>query len=212
MTALFASLKFEVDRKRVQGRFLLTESSIVNHTPTLSESLAGRMEAVRLNPLARCELPNNLPSSATVDRPSSLLDNIARIGYEIGRTKRIGVQFHERIVAGGYPAASAKSEGRQPAAWFSNYLTAQVQRDVPAVARIRSLQTLPRLLTYPAAQTSTLFNLSACLHRFRSAGPRYEIRSIYLSRCSYLSKSRPGISIAKIDSSRRLSFIWVTQV
>ena len=51
--ALFSALKIEVDRRRLPGRFLLTGSSNVLHTPTLSDSLAGRMETVRLHPLAQ---------------------------------------------------------------------------------------------------------------------------------------------------------------
>ncbi len=110
--ALFAPLKLEVDRKRVPGRLLLTGSSNVLHTLAFSDSLAGRMETVRLHPLAQCELPNSLPSSATVNRPYSFLDNIFQIGFEIGWTERLGVQFNERIVAGGYPAALARSDSR----------------------------------------------------------------------------------------------------
>ena len=53
--ALFTALKMEVDRRRLPGRFLLTGSSNVLHTPALSDSLAGRMETIRLHPLAQCE-------------------------------------------------------------------------------------------------------------------------------------------------------------
>ena len=53
---LFAALKLEVDRRRAAGRFLLTGSSNVLLVPALSDSLAGRMETVRLHPLAQCEL------------------------------------------------------------------------------------------------------------------------------------------------------------
>ena len=53
---LFASLKHAVDRDRRPGRFLLTGSSNVLLLPSLSDSLAGRMEIVRLHPLAQAEL------------------------------------------------------------------------------------------------------------------------------------------------------------
>jgi predicted AAA+ superfamily ATPase len=49
---LFPALKMAVDRRRVPGRFLLTGSANVLLVPKLAESLAGRMEILRLHPLA----------------------------------------------------------------------------------------------------------------------------------------------------------------
>ena len=45
---LFAALKAMVDRVRTPGRFLLTGSSNVLLVPRLADSLAGRMEILRL--------------------------------------------------------------------------------------------------------------------------------------------------------------------
>ena len=47
---LFTALKQEIDARRTPGRFLLTGSSQVLLVPTLSDSLAGRMEILRLHP------------------------------------------------------------------------------------------------------------------------------------------------------------------
>ena len=53
---LFTALKSAVDRRRTPGRFLLTGSANVLLVPKLADSLAGRMEILRLFPLAQCEL------------------------------------------------------------------------------------------------------------------------------------------------------------
>ena len=53
---LFAALKMEVDRKRVPGRFVLTGSADVLRVPTIQDSLAGRLEVIRLHPLAQVEI------------------------------------------------------------------------------------------------------------------------------------------------------------
>jgi len=53
---LFPALKMEIDRRRTPGRFLLTGSIHVLLVPRLSESLAGRLQTLRLHPLAQCEL------------------------------------------------------------------------------------------------------------------------------------------------------------
>lgn len=49
---IFSALKIAVDRRRTPGRFLLTGSANVLLAPKLSESLAGRMEVIRIHPLA----------------------------------------------------------------------------------------------------------------------------------------------------------------
>ena len=150
---LFAALKLEVDRRRASGRFLLTGSSNVLLVPALSDSMAGRMETVRLHPLAQCELRDSSTSSG-------FLDVLFGCRFQVRRTDRMGRDLGERIASGGFPAALKRPAGRRRANWYRNYLDAQVLRDVRDLARIRSFDVLPRLMSLAAANTATLFNLS----------------------------------------------------
>lgn len=59
--ALFAALKTAVDRHRLAGRFILTGSANVLLVPKLADSLAGRMEILRLHPLTQGELARRQP-------------------------------------------------------------------------------------------------------------------------------------------------------
>jgi predicted AAA+ superfamily ATPase len=59
--ALFTALKAAVDRRRTPGRFILTGSANVLLVPGLADSQAGRMEILRLHPLAQCELAARVP-------------------------------------------------------------------------------------------------------------------------------------------------------
>ena len=69
--ALFSALKMEVDRRRVPGRFVLAGSTNVLLVPKLSDSLAGRMQVVRLHPLAQCELAADTSVRWVVARTAS---------------------------------------------------------------------------------------------------------------------------------------------
>ena len=60
--SLFTALKQEIDARRSPGRFLLTGSSQVLLVPTLSDSLAGRMEILRLHPLSQGEIHGWTPN------------------------------------------------------------------------------------------------------------------------------------------------------
>lgn len=53
---IFSAIKLTVDRDRVAGRFILTGSANILLIPRISDSLAGRMEIIRLHPLSRCEV------------------------------------------------------------------------------------------------------------------------------------------------------------
>ena len=149
--AIFSALKAAIDRERTPGRFVLTGSANVLLVPRLSDSLAGRMEIIRLHPLAQCEL---------VWREPRFLDALFGEGFRTSVGERLGAELAERVVAGGYPAALARAPGRRRSAWYQGYLETIVQRDVRDLARIQSLDALPRLLALAAGQTARLLNLT----------------------------------------------------
>ena len=160
--ALFSALKVAVDRKRSAGRFILTGSANVLLVPKLADSLAGRMEIIRLHPLAQCELNR---------RTTSFLDSLFAGNFKTRQTDRLASQLAEKIVAGGYPAALARPSERRRATWYRDYLDALVQRDVRDLARISSLDILPRLLTLAASQTARLLNVADLSSPFQVSRP-----------------------------------------
>ena len=160
--ALFAALKTAVDRKRVVGRFMLTGSANVLLVPKLADSLAGRMQILRLHPLAQCELARRAPG---------FLDVLFRGGFKTRQNERLAGQLAERIAAGGYPAALARPTEKRRATWYRDYLEALVQRDVRDLARISALDALPRLLSLAAAQTARLLNVAGLAAPFQLSRP-----------------------------------------
>jgi predicted AAA+ superfamily ATPase len=159
--SLFAALKLAVDRGRAAGRFLLTGSANVLLVPRLADSLAGRMETIRLHPLAQSEIAR---------RPPRFLDTLFDGRFKARTSRRLAVELAERVVAGGFPTALARSPGRR-AAWYRDYLDALVQRDVRDLARISSLDALPRLLALAAAQTARLLNVADLAGPFQLSRP-----------------------------------------
>ncbi len=160
--AIFTTLKSSIDRRREAGRFILTGSANVLLLPRLSDSLAGRMEILRLHPLAQCELMRRTPR---------FLETLFSAGFKTRTAPRLGGELAERIVAGGFPAALARQPGRRRAAWYRDYLDALVQRDVRDLARIGALDALPRLLTLAAGQTARLLNVADLAAPFQLTRP-----------------------------------------
>ena len=167
---LFAAIKMEADRRRVPGRFILTGSTNVLLVPNLSESLAGRLQIVRLHPLAQYELAaRSVPPDSRSG--AGFLNALFEDGFEVRQTARLGGQLIERIVAGGFPAALVRPTARRRANWHRDYVEALIQRDVRDMTRIRSLDVLPRLLSAAASQTARLFNLSDLASPFQLSRP-----------------------------------------
>ncbi len=148
---IFTSLKAAIDRRRTAGRFILTGSANVLLVPNLADSLAGRMGILRLHPLAQCELLGKRPR---------FIEALFRGSFRTRITDRLGPALAERIVGGGYPAALVKRTPARRRAWYRDLVETQIQRDVRDVARIHSLDALPRLLAITASYTARLLNVS----------------------------------------------------
>ena len=156
---LFNGLKIAVDRNREPGRFILTGSTNVLLVPNLADSLAGRMQIVRLHPFSQGEIARG--------HTNSFLDSLFAGRFKTRQSERLSGNLAERIAIGGYPAALRRPAGRRRSAWYRDYVDLLVQRDVRDLAKVRSLEALPRLLELAATQTSRLFNLSKLASPFQ---------------------------------------------
>lgn len=179
---LFTALKVAVDRDRRPGRFILTGSANVPLLPKLADSLAGRMEILRLHPLAQSELAAKQPD---------FLDALFGDGFKTKQQARLGKELADRIAAGGYPAALARPSSRRRATWYRDYIETLVQRDVRDMARISSLDVLPRLLTLSAGQTARLLNVSDLASPFQLSRPTIRDYVTLLARVFLLEELPP---------------------
>lgn len=177
---LFTSLKAAVDARRKPGRFILTGSANVLLVPKLSDSLAGRMEILRLHPLSQVELS---------DKSSDFLSTLFGSTFKSGHSgRRLGRMLAERMTAGGYPAALARATARRRTAWYRDYATTLIQRDGRSLARINELDALPRLLALAAGQTACLVNVSELAAPFQVSRPTIREYVTLLSRIFLLEE------------------------
>ncbi len=147
---LFRAIKLLVDEDRHPGQFLLTGSADVMTLPAVSESLAGRVEVIPLQPYSQGEL--NGCKEEFLDR---CFDDTRPAEWSLSRGP---VNLWERIVQGGYPEATARTSARRRSKWFDSYITTVLQRDVRDLANIAGLTELPRLLQLLASRNATLVN------------------------------------------------------
>jgi hypothetical protein len=149
---LFPAIKVAVDRARRPGRFLLTGSANVLLVPRVSESLAGRMEILRLWSLSQGEIlgirERFLEALFARHRPTLVPTGAAEQGIE------------SVIARGGYPELVARKSAARREAWLSAYVTTLLERDVRDLANIEGLSDLPRVLGLLATRTGALLNVA----------------------------------------------------
>lgn len=177
---LTLAIKQSVDAIRKPGRFLLTGSADLLHLPRLSDSLAGRMEWIELQPFSEAEkegadgcflerwLKGSLKteiSSTVPPRPSALPG---------------------RVVAGGYPEAFRRQPARARQ-WQEQYIRSIIERDIHDISQIREGEDVGRLLEYLSHQTAQLLNvteISKALGHTRATVEKYLsiLEKLYLLR------------------------------
>lgn len=196
---LFAPLKAAVDRDRRPGRLILTGSANVLLVPRLSDSLAGRMEILRLHPLAQCEIHGS---------DAAFMNRVFEASFRIGTAARVGSELADRIAAGGFPAALARSTTHRRRTWYHNYLTTIVQRDVRDLARISSLDVLPRLLEGAASQTARLLNVSDLAAPLQLTRPTIRDYTTLLANVFLLEELQPWHSnrLSRLIKTPKLHF------
>jgi len=150
---LTLAIKQSVDTNRKPGRFLLTGSADLLHLPRLSDSLAGRMEWIELQPFSEAEKEGadglfleqwfngtlKTEISSTVPPRASTLPG--------------------RVVAGGYPEAFRRQPARARQ-WQEQYIRSIIERDIHEIDQIRDGEDVARLLEYLTHQTAQLLNVT----------------------------------------------------
>jgi hypothetical protein len=95
---LLLAIKKSVDEDYRPGRFLLTGSANVLTVPRVADSLAGRMETIRLLPLSRTEI---------FGRPSTFLARLFAGTLQSDRQAVLGDDLRQLVLIGGFPEVLA---------------------------------------------------------------------------------------------------------
>jgi uncharacterized protein len=106
---LLLAIKESVDTDQRPGRFLLTGSANLTTLPRVADSLAGRMEVVRLLPLAQCEI-----RSAEGNFLLDAFRNEVKTGDSV-----IGDDLVTTVLAEGYPEALGRKTWSRRAVWLA---------------------------------------------------------------------------------------------
>lgn len=148
---LLLAIKKTVDEDYRPGRFLLTGSANVLTLPKVADSLAGRMETIRMLPLARAEIKARAPS---------FLDRLFKSALLSTQDAIVGDDLVQLVLLGGFPEAIRRESERRRQDWARAYLTSVLTRDLKDIAEIEKLTELPKFVRLLSEYSSQLVNYS----------------------------------------------------
>lgn len=148
---LLLAIKKTVDEDYRPGRFLLTGSANVLTLPRVADSLAGRMETIRMLPLARAEIVNRAPT---------FLERLFEGSLQSQRDAIVGDELVQLALRGGFPEAIIRDSERRRQDWARSYLTSMLTRDLRDIAEVEKLTELPKFVRLLAEHSGKLVNYS----------------------------------------------------
>lgn len=169
---LLRAIKYQVDKDRQPGRFLITGSADLDHCADLSEILAGRVGILRLPPVCQSEASESTGWQAWLDARSVNDLDKAYSG------KTASVFDFNRILTGGFPLALTAANDRARQLWFESFRMTYLERDLRRISDISHLAEFNRLMELTAGVSGTLLNQA---HLARDAGMSPATAGRYLS-------------------------------
>jgi len=148
---LMLAIKKTVDEDYRPGRFLLTGSANVMTLPRIADSLAGRMETIRMLPLARAEVEGRTPI---------FLERLFAGKIQSQKNAVVGDDLVQLVLLGGFPEAISRASERRRQDWSRAYLTSILTRDLRDIADVEKLTELPKFVRLLAEHAGQLVNYS----------------------------------------------------
>lgn len=154
-SSLFKALRIEIDQNRQKnGQFLLSGSSSPQLLKNISETLAGRVAIVELDPFQWQEgLEKKTPDLITACSQPKLF-KLLQPNFE-------KPELLELCLYGGYPEPFLKR--RDPKffrLWMENYIKTYVERDIRALFPSLQLETYKRFIQMLAYSSGEIINIS----------------------------------------------------
>lgn len=152
---LLDAIKAELNRDTRPGRFVLTGSTRFSALPRTAQSLTGRVHIQTVWPLSQRELGSSRGTfvQRLLDEPDAALP------LEPSTTSR--TQYATRVLAGGLPAALARTGVRSRARWFDNYVSLVIERDLSELRDVRQAAVLSSFLRRLTSQSAQVLNVAA---------------------------------------------------
>lgn len=161
---IFETIKYDIDKNRINGSYLLTGSANVLTFKKTADTLAGRIALLELYPLSSKELSNKNENIIDILFDGKFLNNSNdKIKYQFNN---IGNQVDEikynkiinQIIIGGYPEIQKIDSEKARHIWFSSYISTYIERDIRDIGELRNLDKFIKMYNILSSRSANILN------------------------------------------------------
>jgi len=163
---IFETIKYDIDKNRINGSYLLTGSANVLTFKKTADTLAGRIALLELYPLSSKELSNKNENIIDILFDGKFSSNINnKIKYQF-INNNIGNQANEikhnkiinQIIIGGYPEIQKIDSEKARRIWFSSYISTYIERDIRDIGELRNLDKFIKMYNILSSRSANILN------------------------------------------------------
>ncbi len=164
---LLHHIKERIDADRTPGQWLLTGSQSFPLMQGITQTLAGRIAVLTLDPLSTAEVLER-PTERGFD--TTLRRVFGKRGTALRGERVPSIDLADWLLRGGFPEPRLNPEvDRQ--LWFSSFVHTYLERDVRDLTQVADLGLFSRFLLLVAAGTGTVVNMTEIGRELGVAGP-----------------------------------------
>lgn len=150
---IFETIKYDIDKNRINGSYLLTGSANVLGFKKTADTLAGRIALLELYPLSLKELSN---------KNENIIDILFTGSYQDYKNTEIsGIEYNKIInqaIIGGYPEIQKMDSEKARHIWFSSYISTYIERDVRDIGELRNLDKFIKMFNVLSSRSANILN------------------------------------------------------
>lgn len=145
-------IKYDIDKNRVNGSYLLTGSANVLINKKTTDTLSGRIALLELYPLSLKELSN---------KNENIIDILFECAYSDYKMKNIKFDdIIHQIIIGGYPEVQKIDSQKARHIWFSSYISTYIERDIRDIGELRNLDKFIKMFNILSSRSANILNKS----------------------------------------------------
>ena len=196
---LLLAIKLLVDENRTPGQFLLTGSTNLQSLPSVQESLAGRIQKIRL----RCLIESEIRGTENHFLEKAFSQDLKSSFDPFPKSKVLALCFR-----GGFPEAIFLSE-KQRVLWHQDYMDALLERDLKGITKIQRHHTMKELVKILAAWSSKFRDISTIGAHLSVSRPTLE-SYINALEALYIFERLPAYTSTDYDRVGKHSKLFIT--
>jgi predicted AAA+ superfamily ATPase len=194
---LLPFIKDLIDRDRRPGQWLLSGSQSLSLMRGVSQTLAGRVAVLTLDPLSVSEVTRHPSAPAIPD----LIECVWGGAPAVAESPNLAPDLGDWLLRGGFPEV-ALDPAVDRELWFASYVQTYLERDVRDLLQVGDLAAFGRFVALVAARTGTLLNMTDLGRDAGVTGPTVK-RWLSVLEASQVIPGRPCCTGRAWERSRR---------